>query len=42
VVASETPINADMRVSSFRQWMGVIDVHFFSAPTSRQFSAIEN
>jgi hypothetical protein len=37
VVARETPINADMRVS--RQWQSVVEVHFFSAPTSRQFSA---
>ena len=42
VVASETPINADMRVSSFRQRMGMVNVHFFSAPTSRQFIAIGN
>jgi hypothetical protein len=39
VVARETLVNADMRVSSFRQWTGVVDVHFFSAQTSRQFSA---
>jgi hypothetical protein len=37
VVARETPINADMRGS--RQWQSVVEVHFFSAPTSRQFSA---
>jgi hypothetical protein len=37
VVARETPINADMRVS--RQWESVVEVHFFSAPTSRQFTA---
>ena len=37
VVARETPIDADMRVS--RQWQSVVEVHFFSAPTSRQFSA---
>jgi len=33
VVARETPINADMGVS--RQWQSVVEVHFFSAPTSR-------
>jgi hypothetical protein len=37
VVARETPINADMGVS--RQWQSVVEVHFFSAPTRRQFSA---
>jgi hypothetical protein len=42
VVASETPINTDMRVSSVWQWMGVVNVHFFSAQTSRQFIAIGN
>ena len=39
VMARGTFINADMRVSSFRQWQSVVEVHFFSAPTSRQFSA---
>jgi hypothetical protein len=39
VVARGTLINADMRVSSFRQWIGVVDVHFSPAPTSGQFSA---
>ena len=33
VVARETPIDADMGVS--RQWQSVVEVHFFSAPTSR-------
>jgi hypothetical protein len=42
VVASETPVNADMRVSTFRHWMGVVDMHFFSAPTGGQISAIAN
>jgi hypothetical protein len=37
IVARETPKNADMRVS--RQWQSVVEVHFFSTPTSRQFSA---
>jgi hypothetical protein len=37
VVARETPIDADMGVG--RQWQSVVEVHFFSAPTSRQFSA---
>jgi hypothetical protein len=36
-VARETPINADMRLS--RQWQSMVEVHFLSAPTSRQFSA---
>ena len=34
VVARETPINADMRGS--RQWQSVVEVHFFSAPSTTE------